>query len=310
MVLDDLLLDPAALPRYLASLNYFLLSKKVEGRSPATLEWLGRSLNDFYRFLASRGLEPSPEEMQPIHIRAWLAHLQGRGLAKNSVNDKYRALSSYISWCLAEGIIKESPLKNIKPPTVGKPLVPVFQPEHTRALLRLCPPNTLWGARDRAIILTLLHTGVRRGELVGLSKEDIDLQRDTIKVTGKGEKARRVYIAPEAQKAIVGYLRRRKDQCESLFATLDGRPITGKAIQCMLEDLGKHAGIRGVRVSAHTFRHTFAINFLRAGGSLRHLQEILGHSSMEPLEVYLRTVNADDAMQVHRQIKPFKGWQL
>jgi len=91
MVLDYLLLDHAALPRHLASLNHFFLSKKVEGRSPATLEWLGCSLNDFYHFL------------------------------KNSVNDKYRALSSYISWCLAEGAIKESPLKNIKPPTRGKP---------------------------------------------------------------------------------------------------------------------------------------------------------------------------------------------
>ena len=310
MVLDYLLLDPAALPRHLASLNYFLLSKKVEGRSPATLEWLSWSLNDFYHFLASMGLEPSPEEIQPIHIRAWLAHLQGRGLSKNSVNDKYRALSSYISWCLAEGAIRESPLKNVKPPARGKPLVPVFQPEHIRAMLRLCPPNTLWGARDKAIILTLLHTGVRRGELVGLSKADIDLQRDTITVTGKGEKAHRVYIAPEAQKAILGYLRLRKDNCDSLFATLDGKPITGNAIQCMLEDLGKHSGIRAVRVSAHTFRHTFAVNFLRAGGSLRHLQEILGHTSMEPLEVYLRTVNAEDAIHVHRQIRPFKGWQL
>lgn len=177
-------------------------------------------------------------------------------------------------------------------------------------MLRLCPPNTLWGVRDRTITLTLLHTGIRRGELAGLSKQDIDFQRDTLTVTGKGERTRRVYVAPEAQKAILSYLRLRKDNCGSLFTTLDGRPITGNAIQCMLEDLGKHAGIKGVRVSAHTFGHTFAMNFLRAGGSLRHLQEILGHTSMEPLEVYLRTVSADDAIQVHREVRPFKRWQL
>ena len=82
MVLDYLLLDSAALPRHLASLNYFLLSKKVEGRSPATIEWLSQSLNDLYRFLESKGLTPLPEEIQPIHIRAWLAHLQDRGLSK------------------------------------------------------------------------------------------------------------------------------------------------------------------------------------------------------------------------------------
>lgn len=109
MILDYLLLGPAALPRRLASLDYFLLGKKVEGRAPATLEWLSRSLNDLYHFLVSTGLEPSPEEIQPIHIRAWLVHLRDRRLSRNSVNNKYRALCSYISWCVAEGIIKDTP---------------------------------------------------------------------------------------------------------------------------------------------------------------------------------------------------------
>ncbi len=310
MVYDYLLLDSAALPRHLTSLNYFLLSKKVEGRPPATLEWLSQSLNDLYRFLESKGLTPSPEEIQPIHIRAWLAHLQDRGLSKNSINDKYRSLSSFVSWCLAKGIIKDSPLKNIKAPTPGKPLIPIFRQEHIKAMLWLCPPNTLWGARDRAIILPLLHTGIRRGELVTLRKTDVDLNRDVITVTGKGKRTRQVYLAPEAEKAILGYLGLRQDNCQALFATLDSRPVTGNAVQCMLADLGNHAQIKDVRVSAHTFRHTFAVNFLRAGGSLRYLQEVMGHVSMQPLKHYLRIVNAEDAMQVHRQIKPFKGWQL
>jgi len=82
-------------------------------------------------------------------------------------------------------------------------------------------------------------------------------------------------------------------------------------VQQLIRDLlGQKAGLKGVRCSAHTFRHTFAVNFLKAGGSLRHLQEIMGHTSMKPLETYLRAVSADDAIQVHRQIKPFKGWRL
>jgi site-specific recombinase XerD len=310
MLHDYLLLDSANLPRHLASLNYFLLSKKVEGRSPATLEWLSQSLNDLYRFLESQRLTPQPEEIQPIHIRSWLAHLQDRGLSKNSINGKYRAVSSFVSWCLAEGIIKNSPLKNIKAPSMGRPLIPIFRQQHLKALLWLCPPNTLWGARDRAIILTLLHTGIRRGELVAIKKTDVDLNRDVITVTGKGTKTREVYLAPEAQGAILRYLRLRPDDCESLFATRDGRPITGNALQSMLADLGKRANIKDVRVSAHTFRHTFAVNFLRSGGSLRHLQEVMGHASMAPLEHYLRIVNAADAIRVHRQICPFKGWRL
>lgn len=310
MTHDYFLLQGSALARLLSSVDYFLLSKKVEGRSCATLEWLQVSLADLDRFVSSKGSTLIPENLTPLDIRSWLAHLQEKGLAKSTINTKYRALSSFVSWCLAEGIIQDSPLKNISAPKVGKPAIPIFKPEHIKALLFLCPPNRLWGARDRAIVLTLLHTGIRRGELCSLRLEDVDFNREEIQVTGKGDRARRVYLSPEAQKAILSYLRLRLDNCPMLFSSLDGRPLSGNAVQCLLADLGKTAGVTGVRCSAHTFRHTFAVNFLRAGGSLRHLQEILGHASMEPLEFYLRTVNADDAIHVHRQIRPFKGWQL
>jgi len=75
-----------------------------------------------------------------------------------------------------------------------------------------------------------------------------------------------------------------------LFMTMKGSPLTGNGIELMLNKLGKRAGVSGVRCSAHTFRHTFAVAFLRSGGDLRHLQEIMGHTSMKPLETYLRTV--------------------
>lgn len=166
MTHDYFLLQGSALARLLSSVDYFLLSKKVEGRSPATLEWLQVSLEDLDRFLRSKGSTLIAEDLTPLHIRAWLAHLQEKGLAKSTINTKYRALSSFVSWCLAESIIKDSPLMNISPPKVGKPVIPIFKPEHIKALLFLCPPNCLWGARDRAIILTLLHTGIRRGELI------------------------------------------------------------------------------------------------------------------------------------------------
>ena len=147
MTHDYFLLQGSALARLLSSVDYFLLSKKVEGRSPATLEWLQVSLEDLDRFLRSKGPKLIAEELTPLHIRAWLAHLQEKGLAKSTINTKYRALSSFVSWCLAEGIIKDSPLMNISPPKVGKPAIPIFRPEHIKALLFLCPPNYLWGVQ-------------------------------------------------------------------------------------------------------------------------------------------------------------------
>jgi len=310
VIYDTLLSTSLASSRIPAFLQHFILAKKVEGRSPRTLEWYHESIGDFVTFCKANGLDPSPTEIRPIHVRAWLANLQDRGLGKATINNRFRALSSLISWCIGEEIINDSPLKNIRTPSVGKTLIPVFTPDHVRALLYLCPPNTWWGARDRAIILTLLHTRVRLSELCGLGLRDVDFDQEEIKVNGKGSKERKVYLAKEAQHAIIGWLRHRNDNCESLFVSRHGVSLTPDAVKQVFHDLGKRAGIKGVRCSAHTFRHTFAVNFLKAGGSVRHLQEIMGHTSMKPLEVYLRTVSADDAIEVHRQIRPFRDWRL
>lgn len=310
MVYDKLLSQVADLPRQPALLGHFLLAKKVEGRSPHTLEWYQEAFQAFERFCSCQGFDADPTKVTPLHIRMWLAHIQDTGVSKSTLNGRFRALRAFFNWCIAEAIIDQSPMRNIRTPSLGSIVIPVFSPEHVRALVHLCPPNTWWGARDRAIILTFLHTGIRLSELTGLQLSNLNFTNDCIKVRGKGDKERTIYLAPEAQQAILQYLRHRSDDAACLWLSQQGTCLTSNAVQQFIRDLGQKAGLKGVRCSAHTFRHTFAINFLKAGGSLRHLQEIMGHTSMKPLEAYLRTVSADDAMQVHRQIKPFKGWQL
>ncbi len=310
MLYDTLLSDLPSLPRHPAFLGEFLLAKKVEGRSPRTLQWYCEALEAVERFCQSHNLDPEPRHIAPGTIRLWLAHLQDRGLSKSTVNNRFRALRAFFNWCVSEGVIAQSPMRNMCAPSLGKIVIPVFSPEHLKAILHLCPPNTWWGARDRAIVLTLLHTGMRLSELTGLKLRDLNFMNDTIKVRGKGDKERMIYLDPEVQRAILQYLRHRRDRNENLWMSRYGEPLTSEAVRQLIRDLGIKAGIKGARCSAHTFRHTFAINFLKAGGSLRHLQEILGHTSMKPLEAYLRTVSADDAMQVHRRVKPFKGWRL
>jgi len=151
---------------------------------------------------------------------------------------------------------------------------------------------------------------MRLSELCGLNLLNVDFNREDITVKGKGNKERRIYLDKEVQRSIVGWVRHRTDTCKALFVSRYGIPLSPNAVKQLLHDLGDRAGIKGVRCSAHTFRHTFAVNFLKAGGSIRHLQEIMGHTSMKPLEVYLRTIAADDAIEVHRQIKPFASWRL
>jgi site-specific recombinase XerD len=310
MVYNNLLSATLNLPRTPAFLQPFLVAKKVEGRSIRTLEWYQESLSDFKAFCEDNGLGYSPEKIEASYVRAWLASLQDRKLKKSTVNNRFRALSGFLSWCIGEGIINDSPLKNIHTPSIGKSIVPVFNPDHVRAMLYLCPPNVWWGARDRAIILTFLHTGIRLSELCSLNLLDINFNNEDIKIIGKGDKERRIYLDKEAQRSIISWIKHRSDNSEALFISRHGLPISSNAVQQMINKLGKRAGIKEIRCSAHTFRHTFAVNFLKAGGSVRHLQEIMGHTSMKPLEVYLRTIAADDAIEVHKNIQPFSKWKL
>lgn len=132
----------------------------------------------------------------------WLAHIQETRVSKSTFNNRFRALRAFFNWCVAEAIAERNPMSNIHTASVGTIVIPVFSSEHVKALLYLCPPNTWCGARDRAIILTLLHTGIRLSELTGLQLINLNFTSDCIKVRGKGDMERTIYLAPEPQQAI------------------------------------------------------------------------------------------------------------
>ena len=181
-----------------------------------TLQWYTEALGFFDRFRRSQDLGPDLNTVTPLHVRLWLAHLQDAGLSKSTVNNRFRALRAFFNWCVVEGLIDGSPMRNIRTPSLGKPIVPVFSPQHIKALLFLCLPNVWWGARDRAIILTFLHTGIRLSELTSVTLQDVDFTNDCMKVHGKGNKERTIYLALEAQRAIVQHLRYWGDTGEHL----------------------------------------------------------------------------------------------
>lgn len=291
---------------------HFLLAKKAEGRASKTLLWYYNALQELARF--TNGHTPSPElaTLGRQEVRLWLAHLMDKGISRSSINCYFRAVNSFYNWCRDEGIIEGSPLVNMRAPRPGARPVPIFTDGHIQQMLSLCPPHIAWGARDRAIIITFLATGMRRAEMAGLTLSTVDLARDVVRVWGKGDKVRAIYLSPAAQKAIMNWLRFRRPlyETDALWLSERGTPLTDMGIDIMIRKLGRRAQVRGVRCSAHTFRHTFAVNFLRAGGSVRHLQEVMGHTSMKPLEVYLRMLTAEDAFEVHRQKDPMRRFRL
>ena len=155
----------------------------------------------------------------------------------------------------------------------------------------------------------MLDSGIRISELVGIELGDVNLAEGCIKIRrAKGNRERIVPIGSLVQKSLWKYLNHHRPQpltekISRLFLSDDGLPLTKSGVQQMLRRKGKRAGIIGVRCSPHTFRHTFAKNYLLNGGDIFSLQKILGHSSLASVRTYLNLFAVDIKRQ-HQRFSP------
>ncbi len=165
--------------------------------------------------------------------------------------------------------------------------------------------------RDRAILLALVDTGVRSSELCNLKVGDFDVTRDQLRIRqGKGAKDRFVYVGAVTSKAIWKYLAGRKPAAkapDALFATRTGTHMDRNALDNLIEACAKRAGVE--HAYPHGFRHTFAITFLRNGGSSPELQALLGHEKLNTVNIYVRLAQVD-LQEAKKRASPADNWQL
>lgn len=167
--------------------------------------------------------------------------------------------------------------------------------DEIKSLLSECNPRYKSGVKNRAILLTLLHCGLRVSELCDLKLTNIDLERGKLEVVdGKGGKDRRVPIPQVTIEAISQWHSRREAESEYLFCTRTGNRTYPQSIRRTINRYAERAGIKK-SVSPHTFRHTFATRFLRRTNNLYALKDILGHENISTTEEYLHFVEADIA---------------
>lgn len=160
------------------------------------------------------------------------------------------------------------------------------------------------GSRNKAIVLMLLDTGLRVSEIGNINLEDIDKERGWVKVTGKGAKERVVRIGASAQKALWRYLVHRHNTAEGqLWLTEEGAPLRPSGIQMVIKRLKQRGGIIS-KGNCHRFRHTFALNFLRADRNPFNLQYLLGHSDLRMVRHYTATLGMEDALKAHEKASP------
>ena len=285
--------------RTVSSFLQHLLVEK--GFSQNTCDAYRNDLNQFLEFLGRQGLGPADGKSAYDWTRVdidtlnqYIADLRDRKGYRNATTArKVASVKSFFGFMAENGIIIEDPTESLGTPKVGRAL-PKFltEDEITKLLEVSCKPGTNEGHRDAVIMELLYATGLRVGELVSLNVGDVNTEESYIRCLGKGSKERIVHLYPKAlqelmkymQQARLGLLGSRKQE-PALFVNHRGERLTRQWIWSILKNYAQAAGIKS-SITPHTLRHSFATHLLQNGASLRHVQELLGHSSISTTQVY------------------------
>ena len=296
--LEHLMLQPRSLGTPLcASLSALLLDREAARCSPKTLEHYQYTCGSFVEWLGGRGVSDA-NEIEPHHIRTYLVSLQQRGLEDTTQHACARGIKAWLNWLVREGDLTKSPMDKVTMPRLERRIPAPFEARGVRKLLAHCDRKRAIGARDYAIALTLLDTGLRAAEFCSLRLGDLNMRSGIATIMGKGRKQRTVRAGTKARGAIARMLglRSRMAEGEPLWMAYDiqGKESHGLGVhglQTMLHRLGTKAGV--MPCCPHRFRRTFALWCLRDGMDLHSLRVLMGHSSLAVLQRYLDLAGQD-----------------
>lgn len=288
----------------------FLKDLAVRGFAVRTQETYGEDLKSFLKYLEIEQVS-GPGELTLALLQGYQTSLYEQTRPRLCVGSQARRLAAVRSFCdflFRRSLVLLDHSRKLVLPRVGKRLPSVIlTTREALRFLRKIDTTTVSGVRDRAIFETLYSTGIRVGELVGLSPADVDLRQGYLRVRrGKGGRARVVPLGKVAAQWIRKYLRadrRHVSPASPLFLmTSEPRAMNRFCLGLRVKHWAAVAGLKK-RVTCHTFRHTCATHLLRGRASLRHIQELLGHKRADTTAIYAQ-VEILDLKRVHQRCHP------
>jgi integrase/recombinase XerC len=240
------------------------------------------------------------EQVQPHHVRGWMARLHRSGLAPRSIAMMLSAWRGLYRWWGEQGTVASNPVEGVRAPKAAKPLPKALSVDHAVALAdhRAGGGDARLAARDHAIVELLYGCGLRVAELIGLDLRAgrdaagwIDTTDTTAHVLGKGSKRRSVPVGRPALQALAAWTALRSELAKphepALFVSRRGTRLGAGQLRSRLKQLAIAAGVP-THVHPHMLRHSFASHLLQSSGDLRAVQELLGHANIATTQVYTR----------------------
>ena len=245
-------------------------------------------------------------------LRSWLANQQSRGKARTTLARRATAARVFTAWLARSGQVEVDPGASLGSPKAHKTLPGVLRADEARDLLdaavALADDGSPLGLRDAAMLELLYATGVRVGELVGLDLDDLDDDRQVVRVLGKGRKERSVPFGHPAARALDRWLQLGRPQLRAtgsgaaLFLGARGGRIDQRAVRSLVHR--RIAEVPGAPdLGPHGLRHSAATHLLEGGADLRSVQELLGHASLATTQLYTH-VTTDRLRRAYQQAHP------
>jgi integrase/recombinase XerC len=281
-------------------LTYLHIERKA---SPHTLRNYGQDLRQFLDFLRrDEGSLGSPQQIEPITIRSFMALRANQGDSKATRSRKLSAIRSLFRYLAREGQITRNPGEAVRGPKQERKLPTVLTADDAKRLMDDCiRPRSF---RDQALLETLYSSGARVSEVVNLNLDDVDLHEGIATVLGKGRKERIVPLGTHAVRALEAYRRSLPAGTVSgpLFRNQRGGRLTTRSVERLVAKAARDLP-NFPSLSPHGLRHSFATHLLDGGVDLRAIQELLGHVSVSTTQRYTH-VALDRIMEAYDKAHP------
>jgi integrase/recombinase XerD len=288
------------------------------GLSQNTLSSYRRDLRRYTSYLASNGLTRI-SDVTEAEVSGFVASLRSGSadhpaLLASSAARAVVAARGLHRFALREGLSQTDPAAAVRPPTPPRRLPRALPLDDVLALIEAAGfDGTPKALRDQALLEFLYGTGARIGEAVGLDVDDLDLERGSVLLHGKGGKDRIVPVGGFARDAVDAYLVRGRPTfaaagsssgraSAALFVNSRGGRLSRQSAWTILRTSAERAGLR-VTIGPHTLRHSFATHLLDGGADVRVVQELLGHASVTTTQVYT-LVTVDRLREVYATSHP------
>jgi site-specific recombinase XerD len=281
----------------------FIADKEYQGARPATLHFYR---SNFEHFLRDTGIT-SLDEMTLQTVRGWL--LDHKHLSPNTLATYDRCLRVISNWLEKRGYVDASPMRDLPKRKPKRVQIETLSREQIQKIMQRARSGR-YPRRDTALFTMLLDTGLRIGEAISLTLDDIVWAEQALRVDGKTG-PRVVPFGRRSKAALKAYIdrerRSRTPHVREVFLTRTGEPMTSRMATHHVIRVVREAGVDVRKAGPHTLRHTFAVEFVRAGGDAFSLQRLLGHSTLDMTRRYVNLADAD-LRQAHRRFAPADNW--